>query len=154
MILAFALSACRLLPWFVLHDCDRHRSFALYNSFLLILYLLLHLLLLLSYCSPLWTLVSNTFLLHSFRSLTTVYWFFTPVIFRPSSTLSVHLFHGLPLFLIPSILAVTIFFSPFLRYSPISMSITSERFYEFLQVCPLVTYPVSSYLFLFSSIHP
>ena len=47
-------------------------DFALCNSFLLIL--LLHLLLLfLSYYSPFWTLASNTFLLHSFRSLTVVY---------------------------------------------------------------------------------
>jgi hypothetical protein len=69
MLLAFSPSACHFLPWFILHDCDRHRSFALCNSFVLVLFLLLHLLLHLSYCSLFWTLVSNTFLPKFFLSL-------------------------------------------------------------------------------------
>jgi ABC-type uncharacterized transport system permease subunit len=46
--------------------------------------------------------------LHSFQSLATLCQFLIPIAFRSSSTLSLHLYRGLPLFLIPSILAVTV----------------------------------------------
>jgi hypothetical protein len=58
----------------------------------------------------LWTLASNKILLHIFRCLFTVSKFLIPIFFKSSSSSSVHLFRDLPLFLLPSILAVTICF--------------------------------------------
>jgi hypothetical protein len=80
-------------------------QFHTYSIFFLLL--LLHLLLLKHY-SPLWTLASNTVLVHSFHPLATACQFLIHIIFRSFPISSVHLFYALPLFLIPSILAVTV----------------------------------------------
>jgi hypothetical protein len=66
-------------------------------------------LLLLERYSPLWTLASNTIVLHSWRSLATACQFLIPIIFKSSSTSFIHLLCGLHLFPVPSILVVIIF---------------------------------------------
>lgn len=65
-------------------------------------------LLLLKECSPLWSLASNKIFLYSSWFLATACKFL--IIFKSSSTLSVHHFCGHPLFLVQSILASTICF--------------------------------------------
>ena len=75
------------------------------------------LLILLTPHSPLWTLASNK-ILHSFRSLAILYQFLVSTIFRSFSTLSVYLFRWFSLFLIPSILAVTICFAILSLFNP------------------------------------
>ena len=69
-----------------------------------------------------WTSPSNTILLHSRRSLATACLFFIPIVFKSSSTSSLHLLRDLPLFLIPSTVAVAICFD--------------IRSYCFLATCP------------------
>ena len=59
--------------------------------------------------SPLWTVASNTLFLHSERSLTIACPFYI-IIFKPSSTSSLHLLRGLFLFLVPLIVPVAICF--------------------------------------------
>jgi len=70
-------------------------------------------LLLLQHC----TLASSTTLLQSFWSLATVYQFPIPIPVRSSSALPVHLYCGLPLFLIPSFLVVSVYFGTFFTFT-------------------------------------
>ena len=70
--------------------------------------ILLHLLFLRQY-NLLWTLAFDTILPSSQLSLAIACLLFIPIIFKMFSTLSHHLLHGLPLFLIPSLAAVAVF---------------------------------------------
>lgn len=92
---------------------------------------------------------SNKFPILSSRSLITEYQFLIPIIFRSSSTSLVHLLHGLPLFLIPSILLVIFFFALF-RYTsfPYVHTILIWLLLHILHCVPLVMFPVCPYLFL------
>ena len=71
-----------------------------------------------------WTVALNIFLLYSFSSLATVCRFLIPIIFKSSSTSSVHFSCGLPPFLVPSILAVIFCWHSFFIHF-LSMSIPS-----------------------------
>lgn len=64
---------------------------SLYFSILILTDPLLSILLSLLHYSTLWPLSSNKTRLHSFRSLVTTYQFLIPIIFKSSSTSSVHL---------------------------------------------------------------
>ena len=89
---------------------------------------------------------SNTLPVLSSRSLTTEYQFLIPIIFRSSSTSSVHLLRGLPLFLILP------FYQFFLHSFVIHHSIMSYRPNLTASIrckcVPLIMFPVCPYLLL------
>ena len=87
------------------------------------------------------TLASNKIFLHSFRSLATVYQFLIPFPFKSSSALSNHLSLSLPIFLFPSILAVTNCFNILLLLilviCPYHLNISGSRCFTMSAPCRL-----------------
>ena len=115
--------------------------------------LLILLLLFLKHYSPLWTMASNTIFLHSWHFLNLACLFFSPIIFKSSSTLSVHHLHGIPLFLVPSIVAFTVWFGiPSLCIHSAWPCHLSQRVFINFTIFLLVTYFLSHWLSFFSII--
>ena len=90
-------------------------SYLFFFSVLFSLPLFLLLLLFLKHYKPSWILASNT-VLHSFRCVITVCQFLCLITCRSSSTSPVHLIPCLPIFIVSSIVTVTICLA-FFRYS-------------------------------------
>ena len=119
----------------------------LYLFFFLVIFSLLLLLLLLlfvKYYHPSWILSSNT-VLHSFRCVTNVCQFLCLITCRSSSTSPVHLIRCLPLFIVSTIVTVTIFFFGGGTFSLFIISVCiyhgSWAILLILQWLPLVLYP-------------
>jgi hypothetical protein len=84
----------------------------------------------------LWTLASYTVFLHSWWSLATACQFLIPMIFKSSSTSSIHLLRGLPLFLVPSILnPISFIFPGCSNVCTFHVAICTSTLF-FLDLCP------------------
>jgi len=101
--------------------------------------------------SQLWTLASNKIFSHFRQSLIIAFFYSHSVIFKSSSTSTLHLLHGLHLFVVPSGVAADICFDIhwlcILSTWPLHLS---RRDFVNLQYLPLVIYIPSPCYFLFS----
>jgi len=92
---------------------------------------------------------------HSFQPLATACQFHIHIIFRSFSTLSVHLFFGLPLFRIPFVLAFSICFGIlslfFLSLCPYHLHLSDFVNFTIPALCDVSCIPLLLFLQLFSS---